>query len=117
MAHPSDTPQRDIIIESGSTFTMTVHRDANLTGYAFAMKGRQSHGATTPLVFDLSSLNGDIVISVSGNHTDVTVTIAASATAAFTAPQYGVYDLEATSLGVTTRIAEGTYYITPNATR
>lgn len=117
MAHPTDSPQRDIIIESGSTFTMTVHRDQNMSGYAFAMKGRQSHGATTPVVFDLSSLNGDIVAAVSGGHTDITVTIAATATAAFTAPQYGVYDLEATLSGVTTRIAEGTYYITPNATR
>ena len=45
------------------------------------------------------------------------MTIAASATAGFTAPQYGVYDLEGTTGGVTTRFAEGSFYITPNATR
>lgn len=116
MAHPTDNPQRDIIIESGSTFTLSVHRDTNLTGYAFAMKGRPSHGSTT-VVFELSSLDGDITTSVSGNHTDVTATIDAVTTAGFTAPQYGVYDLEATLSGVTTRIAEGTFYVTPNATR
>ena len=117
MAHPTDSPQRDIIIESGSTFTMTVHRDVNMSGYSFAMKGRQSHGATTPVVFDLSTLNGDIVAVVSGGHTDITVTIAANVTALMTAPQYGVYDLEATLSGVVTRVSEGTFYITPNATR
>lgn len=116
MAHPSDTPQRDIIIESGSTFTMLVHWTGNVAGQSFAMKGRASHGSST-VVFDLSTLNGDIAAVHSGGETTITVTIAATATAAFTAPQYGVYDLEGTTAGVTTRFAEGTYYITPNATR
>lgn len=116
MAHPSDTPQRDIIIESGSTFTMVVNWTGDVSGRSFSMKGRPSHGATS-VIFDLSTLNGDITATHSGGETAITVTIAASATAGFTAPQYGVYDLEGTLLGVTTRFAEGTYYITPNATR
>jgi len=116
MAHPSDSPQRDIIIESGSTFTMIVHWTGNVAGQSFAMKGRASHGSSA-VVFDLSTLNGDIAATHGGGETTITVTIAATATAAFTAPQYGVYDLEGTAAGVTTRFAEGTYYITPNATR
>lgn len=117
MAHPSDEPQRDIIIESGSTFTMVVHIDANLTNAVFSMKGRPSHGSDT-VVFSLSTLDlSDITISVQGNHTDVTVRMSNLITAGFTAPQYGVYDLECLLGGVTTRIAEGTFYITPNATR
>ena len=116
MAITSDSPQRDIIIESGSTFTMVVTWTGNVSGQSFAMKGRASHGSST-LVFDLSTLNGDIAAVHGVGHTDITVTIAATATAGFTAPQYGVYDLEGTTAGVTTRFAEGTYYITPNATR
>lgn len=116
MAHPSDEPQRDIIIQSGSTFTMQVLWTGDVSGQAFAMKGRPSHGATT-VVFDLSSFEGDIAAVHQGGETTITVTMSAVTTAGFTAPQYGVYDLEGTVGGVTTRFAEGTFYITPNATR
>jgi hypothetical protein len=116
MAHPTDNPQRDIIIESGSTFTMVVTWTGNVSGQSFAMKGRPSHGSST-VVFELSTLEGDISATHSGGETTITVTMAATVTAGFTAPQYGVYDLEATLSGVTTRIAEGTFYVTPNATR
>ena len=116
MAHPSDSPQRDIIIQAGSTFTMVVTWTGNVSGQSFVMQGRPSHGSST-IVFELSTLDSEITAVHGAGHTDITVTISATATAGFTAPQYGVYDLEGTTGGVTTRFAEGTFYITPNATR
>ena len=110
------TQQHDIVIQAGSTFTMVVTWTGNVSGQSFVMQGRPSHGSST-IVFELSTLDSEITATHHAGHTDITATISASATAGFTAPQYGVYDLEGTTGGVTTRFAEGTFYITPNATR
>lgn len=110
----SSPVQRDIVIDKGSTFTLAIHSNLDLTGAAVTGKGRASHGATDP-VFSWTA--GDFTLVVAGNHTDITLTMSATATAALTAPQYGVYDIEYSLAGVVDRIAEGTFYVTPEATR
>lgn len=110
----------DIIIQQGATFTMDVEvQSINLTsGYAVRMKGRPSHASSTT-TFSLTDGSG-ITLSHSGQgHSHIVPLIAATATAAMTAPMAGVYDLEYEHLasGVVTRILEGSFYVTPEATR
>lgn len=107
----------DITIEQGATFTFDVQvNDSDLTGYAARMQGRNTHAASTT-VFSLATGGSGLVITHQGNHSHITVTMSASATAALTAPQSGVYDLEYESGGVVTRILEGSFYITPEVSR
>lgn len=113
MSHPTDDPQRDFIIQRGANLTFSVHVDTNLTGHSFTLVGKQSHGATTADVFNLSTLGGEITLNVQGSHTDINCAFDDSLTLGFTAPQYGVYALQGTSAGVTTRYAEGTFYVVP----
>ena len=110
----NDPVQRDIVIPKGSTFTLAIHRNADLTDATITGKGRASHGATD-VVFTWAS--GDFAKAVAGNHTDITLTMTAVATGALTAPSYGVYDIETSEAGVVERIAEGTFYVTPEANR
>ena len=111
----------DIIIQQGATFTMDVQvQSINLTtGYTVRMQGRTSHAATSTL-FSLTSGGGGITLSHSGSgHSHIVPLISATATAAFSAPSYGVYDIEyqETATGIVTRILEGTFYVTPEVTR
>lgn len=109
----------DIIIQQGATFTMGVQVNGVdlTTGYAVRMKGRASHAATA-VTFSLTNGSG-ITLSVSGGNSTITPLIAASATANYTAPMAGVYDIEYenNSTGVVTRILEGSFYVTPEVTR
>ena len=106
----------DITIEQGATFTFDLQvNDTDLTGFTVRMQGRTSHAATTT-VFSLTNASG-ITVSHQGNHSHIVPLISATATAAFTAPLAGVYDIEYESGGVVTRILEGSFYITPEVTR
>jgi len=109
----------DIIIQQGATFTMAVQVNGVdlTTGYAVRMKGRASHAATA-VTFSLTNGSG-ITLSVSGGNSTITPVLAASATANYTAPMAGVYDIEYenNSTGVVTRILEGSFYVTPEVTR
>lgn len=106
----------DIIIEQGATFTFDLQvNDTNITGYAVRMQGRSSHAATGT-VFSLTGGAG-LTISHQGNHSHILVTMSATSTAALAAPQMGVYDIEYESAGVVTRVLEGTFHVTPEATR
>lgn len=111
--------QLDIVIEQGATFAQLWQvLDKDLTsGYTFAAKLRPQHSSTTT-VLSLTSPT-TLVVTKSGNHTHVTASVSATSTAALTAPSRGVYDLEytQTSTGIVTRAFEGSYYITPEATR
>lgn len=111
--------QQDVIIEQGATFQQLweIENKDLTTGYTFAAKFRPSHSTSTVL-FSLASPTTLTVAKV-GAHTHVTASYAASLTAAFGAPSDGVYDLEytQTSTSVVTRAAEGSYYVTPEATR
>ncbi|MEY4093945.1 MAG: hypothetical protein RLZZ53_1144 [Acidobacteriota bacterium] len=106
----------DITIEQGATFTFDLQvNDTDLTGFTVRMQGRTSHAATST-VFSLTNASG-ITVSHQGNHSHIVPLISATATAAFTAPLAGVYDIEYESGGVVTRILEGSFYITPEVTR
>lgn len=110
----------DITIEQGATFTFNLQvQSINLTsGYTVRMQGRTSHAATAT-VFSLTSGGGGITLSHGGGHSHIVPLIAATVTAAFTAPLAGVYDIEyqETATGIVTRILEGTFYVTPEVTR
>lgn len=108
--------QLDVIIEQGSDFVQLweiQNRDLS-SGYTFAAKFRTMHAAPTAII-SLTSFT----VAKSGNHTHVTCRVPAATTAAIAAPGMGVYDLEATqtSTGYVSREFEGSYYITPEATR
>jgi len=106
----------DITIEQGATFTFTVTVTAlNLTGYSARMQGRTTH-ASSDKVFNLTSGSG--ITITAGTDSTLLITISATATAAISAPSYGVYDLEIESVsGVVTRLLQGTYQVTPEVTR
>ena len=111
--------QQDVIIEQGATMqTLWEIQNKDLTtGYTFSAKFRSSHTATTASI-TLSSPT-TLVVTREGSHTHVTANYSAALTAAISAPSNGVYDLEytQTSTGVVTRAAEGSFYVTPEATR
>jgi hypothetical protein len=111
----------DIIIEQGSTFTFNVTVDGlNITAYTIRMKGRSSHAASGT-IFSVDTTSG-ITAALVGSDTVVSIVLGSNTTAALTAPSYGVYDLEYSDDGgagdpIVTRILEGTFYVTPEATR
>ena len=113
----------DITIEQGATFQFSVTvTGVDMTSYTARMTGRASRVNSLTLapvstaVFELTSGDGDISIAPAANSV-MTITIPAADTAAFTAPQQGVYDLEYEAPGgVVTRILEGRFYVTAEAT-
>ena len=111
--------QVDIVIEQGATFAhLWEILEKDLTsGYTFAAKLRPQHLSTTT-VLSLTSPT-TLVVTKSGSHTHVTASVSATSTAALNAPSRGIYDLEytETSTGIVTRAFEGSYYITPEATK
>lgn len=113
--------QLDVVIEQGATFAhMWEIQNKDLTsGYTFEAKFRTSHAATSAVLTLTNSGGSSLIVSKSGNHTHVTADLSFTATAALTAPSNGVYDLEytQTSTQVRTRAFEGSYYVTPEATR
>lgn len=112
----------NITIEQGSVFTLNLtYQDSagtpiNLTGYTARMVVRAKYASTTTLL-DLTSASGAITLSSVGV---VIATATATLTAALSAPQTGVYDLELYPGGVAAnaiRLVEGRARITPEATR
>ena len=111
--------QLDVIIEQGSTFTQLwqiLDIDLVAAGATAQAKFRPSHASGTT-VLTLSTANGTLTLAKSGNHTHATANVADETTALLTAPSGGVYDLEYTISGAVTRAFEGSYYVTPEATR
>lgn len=112
--------QLDVVIEQGATFAQLWQiLDKDLTtGYTWAATFRTSHAAAGT-VLSLTSAGGTLVITKSGSHTHCTASVAHATTAALDAPSNGVYDIEytQTSTGIKVRAFEGSYYITPEATR
>lgn len=112
--------QLDVVIEQGATFAevwQILNKDLT-TGYTWSAKFRPQHASSTT-VLSLTSAGGTLVVTKSGNHTHVTASVNPTTTAALTAPSRGVYDIEytETATGIVTRAVEGSYYITPEATR
>lgn len=112
--------QLDVVIEQGATFAQLWQiLDNDLTtGYTWAATFRTSHAATGTALA-LTSAGGTLVITKSGNHTHCTASVVPATTAALDAPSNGVYDIEytQTSTGIKVRAFEGSYYITPEATK
>ncbi len=111
--------QLDVIIEQGSTFTQLweiLDIDLVAQGATVAAKFRTSHAASGT-VLSLTSAGGTLTVAKSGNHTHVTAAVTDEATAVLTAPSNGAYDLEYSIGGAVTRAFEGSYYVTPEATK
>ena len=110
----------DLTINQGATLSISaVWKDSadaliNLSGYTAQMTLRASYASAGTVLF-LSTSNGGVSLSPFGT---VTISAAATATAALAAPSFGVYDLELTSGGsAVTRLLEGGYVIRPEVTR
>lgn len=108
--------QQDILIEQGATTTILweLQNKSLETGYTFAAKLRGQHSSSA-VILSLTSFTAAKV----GPHTHVTAVIAKSTTEGLPAPYMGVYDLEATktSDSTVTRESEGSFFVTPEATR
>jgi hypothetical protein len=96
------------------TFTITVNGSPmNLTGYTAAMQVRETYDSTSTL---LSLTNGS-GITLGGTAGTIAVLVASTATAAIADGFYS-YDLEITSGGgVTDRLLQGKFVVTPQVTR
>lgn len=113
------TEQRDIVINQGATFEATFHVDdvAHGVGFTVAAKFRGQHAATSAILS--VSTAPQISWSSHGNHGDVIIALTPTTTAALIAPYAGVYDVELTetATGYIRRVAEGSFYVTPESTR
>ena len=110
----------DLTINQGATLSLSaVWKDSadaliNLSGYTAKMTLRTAYAAAGTVLY-LSTSNGGVSLSAYGT---VTISAAATATAALSAPSFGVYDLELTSGGgAVTRLLEGGYVIRPEVTK
>jgi len=87
----------------------------NLNGYTAAATLRETYSSSGTVLYLATTNSG---IALGGTAGTITLTAAATATRALTAPQSGVYDLELTSGGgVVTRLLEGQFNVTPEVTR
>lgn len=112
--------QLDVVIEQGATFSQLWEiQNKDLTTYTFTAQFRTSHAATSTVFTLTNSGAATLIVQKVGSHTHVTADLGFAATAALTAPMQGVYDIEYTNAGgsVRTRAFEGSFYITPEATR
>jgi hypothetical protein len=110
----------DITIEQGATFSLVItYKDndtpVNLTGYTARMQVRSTMESATVLIELTTGADGRIVLG--GSAGTITMTIAATDTAALTAGR-AVYDLELVSGGgIVTRLIQGVCTISRNVTR
>lgn len=108
----------NLVCPQGATFSKRLQlfdsADAaiNLAGYTAAMQARQGYAGKTPL-FSLSTAVGG-GLTIVDNY--IYITISSAVTAAFKPGEY-VYDLEITNGGVTDRLLEGKFTVTPEVTR
>ena len=107
----------DIIIESGSTWNPS-YRITGVNYYSshtVTMNFKRDHSSSTVLK-SLSSATLGIALSGSGSsHTDIAPILTATETAALPRDFRGVYTIEATLGGTSTRVQEGSFLTTPEA--
>ena len=96
------------------TFTVTINGlPMNFTGYSAAMQVRETFDSTSTVV----SLTNGSGITLGGTAGTILVTIASTATSAISDGYYS-YDLEIVSGGgITDRLLEGKFVVTPQVTR
>lgn len=110
----------NLTIEQGATFLLTlIYQDdtgapANLAGATARMKMRK-HNHQGHVAMELTTENGRISISAAAGQ--INLTISATDTATLTDHDSGVYDLELVNGSIVERLIEGTYTISPEATR
>ena len=115
MINPGDY---NIKCPQGATFdkTFTISTDGqpmNLTGYTAAMQVRETYDATSTGL----SLTSGTGITLGGTAGTIAVLVSSTATAAI-AEGFYQYDLEITSGGgVTDRLLQGKFVVTPQVTR
>lgn len=109
--------QLDVIIEQGATFAHLWNvLDVDLTvATAVRAQFRGTHQNPSTVLSLVSPTT--LTVTKVGNHSHVTADVSATTTAALVAPARGVYDLEYVLAGVTVRAFEGSYYVTPEATK
>jgi hypothetical protein len=109
----------DLTINQGETFNLTVTwtdsagSPINLTGYTARLQVRETYSSTATVV----SLTSGAGITLGGAAGTIAIVIAASTTAALTAPFSGVYDLELVNSSVVTRLLQGVAVVTPEVSR
>jgi hypothetical protein len=96
------------------TFTVSINGSRlNLTGYTAAMQVRETYDSTSTI---LSLTNGS-GITLGGTAGTIAILVSSTATTALTDGFYS-YDLEITSGGgVTDRLLQGKFVVTPQVTR
>jgi len=96
------------------TFTISIGGSPmNLTGYTAAMQVRETYDSTSTLL----SLTSGTGITLGGTAGTIAVLVSSTATAAIPEGFYS-YDLEITSGGgVTDRLLQGKFVVTPEVTR
>jgi len=114
-------------IDQGATFTLALNALASdgsqrnlASGYVFKMQGRPSFSSTKVIfVVDSSDPASGVTVAFSATDPNITFTFSAAFTAALSAPQAGVYDMELTtsSSGLVERLIQGTFEVTPEATK
>lgn len=110
----------NVTLEQGATFTRTITYNepggspVDLTGFTAAMDLRASYNSEEAIL-TLTTENGRIALGgVAGT---ITLTIDAEDMADLVGPADGVYDLELYTGGTVIRLLQGTWTISPEATR
>ena len=110
----------NVTLEQGSTFTRTITYNepggspVDLTGFTAAMDLRASYNSED-VIISLTTENGRIALGgVAGT---IDLTIDAEDMTDLVAPADGVYDLELYTGGTVTRLLQGSWTISPEATR
>jgi hypothetical protein len=114
-------------IDQGATFTLALNALASdgsqrnlASGFVFKMQGRPAFNSTAvTFVVNSADLASGVTVAFSATDPNITFTLSAAYTAAIKAPQSGVYDMEllTSSSGLVERLIQGTYEITPEATK
>jgi hypothetical protein len=110
--------QVNFLCPQGSTFRKTITYKiedvpVNLTGYSSRLQVREAHYSTTAIV-SLTSASG---ITLGGSTGTIDILISDEVTKEFPAGTW-VYDLEVESSGgITDRLIEGNFVVTPEVTR
>lgn len=111
----------NITIEQGATWSQSFqYKDSSgvaipLTGYTARMQCRATKESASTVI-NLTTENGGITITPATG--TVVCTLSATATAALTAGELGLYDLEIVSTGgVVTRLIEGRITVSREITR
>lgn len=114
----------NLLIEQGETFRRTFNiKDSNndpldMSGYLARMQVRARYTSETPLIDIDSDSKGGITIHPGSVVGRIDISVSDAVTAALSAPQIGVWDLEVVDGdGVVSKLLKGLVKINPEATK